>query len=230
MKREGKFYEKSGYVLKKTVVFDMDGVLFDTEALVLSCWKIIGEKYGLRGIEDVFRRCIGTNSSETRRIVNSYLGDGLEYERFRRETSYLFHKKTDEKGIPVKRGARELLSYLKVNGYQVGLASSTRRQVVEQELEQTGLLTFFSVIIGGDMVRHSKPHPEIYQLACRELGVDPGQAFAIEDSFHGVRSAHAAGMKVFMIPDLIEPDEEMRELAFDIYPSLMGVLGYFQNN
>lgn len=216
--------------MNKTVVFDMDGVIFDTEALVLSCWKIVGEKYGLGGIEDVFRQCIGTNAVETGQIVRGYLGDRLEYETFRRETSCLYHKRTDQNGIPVKRGARELLSYLKVNGYRTGLASSTRRQVVEEELEQTGLLKFFSVVIGGDMVRHSKPHPEIYVRVCRELGVVPGQTFAIEDSFHGVRSAHAAGMKVFMVPDLTEPDEEMKELAFEIYPSLMGVLGYFQNN
>lgn len=213
----------------KTVVFDMDGVLFDTEALVLSCWKLVGEKYGLKDIEEAFRRCIGTNSAQTRKIVCDFWGEALDYEKFRREASYVFRRKVDAHGIPVKRGARELLSYLKVNGYRTGLATSTRRQAAEQELEQAGLLRFFPVIVGGDMVTHSKPHPEIYFRACRELGVDPSQAFAIEDSYHGVRSAHAAGMRVFMVPDLIEPDEEMAELAYQIVPSLMGVLGYFQN-
>lgn len=216
--------------MNKAVVFDMDGVIFDTEALVLSCWKVIGEKYGLGDINGVFQKCIGTNTAETKRIVSEHFGNDFDYDKYRQESSRLFQQKTRERGILVKRGVRELLSYLKVNGYQIALASSTRRQVVEQELEQAGLLTFFRVVVGGDMVTHSKPHPEIYLRACEELRVVPEETYAIEDSFNGVRSAHAAGMKVFMVPDILQPDEEMRELALDIYPSLMGVLGYFQNH
>ncbi len=214
--------------MKKAVVFDMDGVIFDTENLVLSCWKIIGDKYGFERVEEVFQQCIGVNTKESNRIAKENLGEDFEYERFRPEVRQLFEEKTREKGIPVKRGARELLSYLKVNGYRIGLASSTEKKVVEAQLEQAGLLRFFQVVIGGDMVTNSKPHPEIYVRACEALGVQPQDAYAIEDSYHGVRSAHAAGMDVIMVPDLLEPDDEMREIAV-IYPSLMAVLGYFQN-
>lgn len=215
--------------MEKTVVFDMDGVIFDSEGLVLSSWKFIGEKYGYPDIEEVFRRCIGTNKAETKRIVFEHYGDAFPYDKFRVEASALFQEKTKEKGVPVKRGARELLSYLKVNGFQIGLASSTRLAVVEMELEQAGLLPFFQVLVGGDMVEHSKPHPEIYQRACEKLRISPAQAYAIEDSYNGVRSAHAAGMQVFMVPDMLPPDDEMKKLTAEIFPSLMGVLGFFQS-
>lgn len=215
--------------MNKAVIFDMDGVIFDSEALVLSCWKIVGESYGISGIDELFRRCIGTNAVETRRIVHDYYGEDFDYERFRQKASTLFRQKTKEKGVPVKRGARELLSYLKINGYRTGLATSTRRVRAEEELEQAGLLKYFERLVCGDMVTHSKPHPEIYELACREMGLDPSLTYAIEDSFHGVRSAAAAGMKVIMVPDMIAPDQEMEALAWQIYPSLMGVLGLFQS-
>lgn len=215
--------------MSKTVIFDMDGVIFDTEALYIACWKILGEKYAFGEIEEVCYQCIGTTSVETKKIVLEHYGQDFEYEKFCKEASVLFQEKTKEHGIPVKRGARELLSYLKVNGYRIGLASSTRKQVIEEELKEAGLLSFFHVIVGGDMVEHSKPDPEIYLLACREMGVNPAETIAIEDSFNGVRAASRAGMKVFMVPDLLEPDAEMRELVEEVYPSLMGVLGYFQN-
>ncbi len=215
--------------MNKAVIFDMDGVIFDSEAMVLACWKIIAETYGIPGIDEVFSRCIGTNSAETKRIIEDYYGEDFDYEHFREKASALFQEKTKEKGVPVKRGARELLSYLKINGYRVGLATSTRRVRAEEELEQVGLLKYFETMVCGDMVTHSKPHPEIYELVCSKMGLDPSRTYAIEDSFHGVRAASAAGMKVIMVPDLIAPDKEIEALVWQIYPSLMGVLGLFQS-
>lgn len=215
--------------MEKTVIFDMDGVIFDTEVLILKCWNQIGEKNGIKDIDIVCRKCIGTNLAETRKIVLQHYGQDFPYDVFREQTSALFREKTKERGIPVKRGARELLSYFKVNGFQIGLASSTRKAVLEEELSQAGLLKFFHVLIGGDMVTHSKPHPEIYIRACEELGTRPSDTYAIEDSFNGVRSAHSAGMRVIMVPDIVQPDDEMREKSVEIFPTLMGVLGYFQN-
>lgn len=215
--------------MKKTVVFDMDGVIFDTEQMVLSCWKVLAGKYQLEGIEEVFRQCIGTNLQETEQIVKRAYGSDFPFEKFRKESSELFAKKQMESGIPVKCGTRQLLSYLKVNNYQIGLATSTRREKAEAELEEAGLLRFFHEIVCGDEIERSKPNPEIYQKVCQKLGVSPEDAYAIEDSFHGVESAYRAGMKVFMVPDLLEPDDRIREMAQDIYPSLMAVLGYMQN-
>lgn len=212
--------------MTKTIIFDMDGVIFDTESLWLSCWGYLGGKYGLENTESVFRKCIGTTVEETEAIVRAHYGDELPCDKFNREVSELFHAKIEESGMPVKAGARELLSFLRVNGYRVGLASSTKSSTIKSELEQVGLLEFFEVIIGGDMVQKSKPAPDIYIRACEEMHIQPSDAFVIEDSRNGLRSASSAGLKVFLVPDVVEPDEEMEKLAYRVFPDLIEVRRY----
>ncbi len=198
------------------IIFDMDGVIFDSERACLSCWEEIAEEYGMSGIEEVFRRCIGTNHAQTADIVEeayaAVLGEGIA-EKLLRESSRRFHARYDGGNMPVKPGARELLTLLKEHGIPLGLASSTRRASVEKELGESGLLDFFDSITGGDAVKVSKPDPEIYLLAAGALGADPSRTWAIEDSYNGIRSAYAAGLRPVMIPDIIPPDEEMRRLS-----------------
>lgn len=133
-----------------------------------------------------------------------------------------------ENGLPVKPGAPQILKWLKEAGYAIGLASSTRSSSVYRYLEQSGLKGYFSVVITGDMIEHSKPRPDIYLMACDRLGVQPEEAYAIEDSPNGIRSAHAAGMCPIMVPDMIEPDEEMKWLSFLIRKDLFEVRDYLQ--
>lgn len=159
--------------------------------------------------------------------MNAY-GEDFDYEGFRSKASVWFWDYIEKKGLPVKPGVKELLSWLREEGWAVGLASSTRRSSVENHLEQAGIRDYFATIVTGDMVEHSKPRPDIYLMACRELGVDPGQAYAIEDSPNGIRSAYRAGMSPLMVPDMIAPDEEMRELSTKIFSDLHEVLRFLQ--
>lgn len=212
--------------MKKQIIFDMDGVILDTENMALGCWCFVAEKYNIPHIEETFRKTIGTNIEETKRILFAAYGDKFPYDMFREEYRTLFHERVRTKGIPVKAGARELLSFLKINGYRVGLASSTRRKAVIDELTQAGLLDFFETIVGGDMVQRSKPAPDIYRLACEEMHVEPSETYAIEDSWHGVCSAAEAGLKVLHVPDLLEPDEKMEKLASGIFEDLIDVRNY----
>lgn len=212
--------------MKKQIIFDMDGVIFDTESMALGCWCFVAEKYNIPNIEETFRRAIGTNTEETKRILFETYGDKFPYDLFREEYRTLYYERVRRKGIPVKSGVRELLSFLKINGYRVGLASSTRREVVIQELTQAGLIDFFDTIVGGDMVKRSKPAPDIYQLACEEMHIEPSETFAVEDSPHGVSSAVEAGLKVLHVPDLLEPDEKMEKMASGIFEDLIDVRNY----
>ena len=215
--------------MTKAVVFDMDGVLFDTERLCQDSWIEVANRRGLPDMEIIFPKCIGRNANDSRQIVLEASGADFDYEVFRREASDWFWKYLEENGLPVKEGVRELLNWLKEQGWRIGLASSTRRSSVISHLEQAGIKDFFEEIITGDMVEHSKPLPDIYLLACRKLMVDPAETYAIEDSPNGIRSAYRAGMKPIMVPDLLSPDGEMEQLSTCIFSGLLDVLDYFRS-
>ena len=142
--------------------------------------------------------------------------------------SALFHLEAEGGKLPKKPGVCELLEYLKTRGVKIGLATSTREKVVLKELKDGGILPFFDVIVCGDMVKRSKPDPDIYLEACSRLHVRPSECFAIEDSYNGIRAACRAGMKAIMVPDLAKPTEEMEKLAERILPSLHEVKEYFE--
>ena len=212
----------------KAVIFDMDGVLFDTEALCMQAWMAVAEKWGLPGMEEVFPQVIGLNRNDSRQIVFRAYGEDFDYPLFREQTGAWFQDYVEKNGLPVKPGVREILEWLKASPYKVGLASSTGEGAVRSHLEQTGLSEYFSILVTGDMVEHSKPQPDIYLLACERLGVEPGEAYAIEDSPNGIRSASSAGMRTVMVPDMIQPDEEMRRLSYIILGDLTQALAFLK--
>ena len=212
------------------VIFDMDGVIFDSERLVLECWEKIGAAYHLEGMREAFLPCIGTNDVKTREIVLERYGADFPYDEFRRESSLLYHGIVDQGGLPVKTGVRELLTYLKEHEIPIAVASSTRLEVVTQELKQAGLYEYFSVVMGGDQLKRSKPEPDIYLITCEKLGVHPADAYAIEDSYNGIRSAYSAGMKPIMVPDMLPPTEEMRQKSVIVLDNLLQVKDWFMSH
>ena len=213
------------------VIFDMDGVIFDSERACLDCWREVAEARGLAGIEDVFRRCIGTNMAQTRDIVEAeyapVFGPGCA-DAFLEEMGRVFFRRYDSGVLPVKAGAEEILRYLKSRGVRLGLASSTKKAIATKELDAAGLLEYFDSVTGGDAVKISKPDPEIYLLACAALGAVPEETYAVEDSYNGVRSASAAGMRPVMVPDLIPADAEMHSLACAVCRDLFEVMELFE--
>lgn len=216
--------------MSKSIIFDMDGVIFDTERMILEIWKSVAECQGIKDIEHVMHQCIGGNLTKTKEIFLMHYGEAFTYDAFRKEADTIFHQKAKSEGIPVKEGVKDLLEFLKEQEYRIGLASSTRIQIVKDELKEAGLLSFFDELVGGDMVSQSKPHPEIYLKACEKLKVEPAQTLAIEDSFNGVRSASAAGIKTIMVPDLLAPNEEIKSLLYKQFNTLLEVKDFLANN
>lgn len=213
---------------KEAVIFDMDGVIFDSETLVFHCWNVVAEKYGINNVEEACRECLGINAAETKERFLKHYGADFPYDEYKREMSELFHKTAADGGLEVKQGVRELLSFLKEHHYKIALASSTRKAVVESQLTAAGLIDYFDEIICGDMVKNSKPEPEIYLTAAERIKVSPDKSYAIEDSYNGIRSAYSAGMDVIMVPDMLPANEEMEKICCNILDSLFQVLDLLQ--
>lgn len=212
----------------QAVVFDMDGVIFDTERLVIEFWKEVAKKHNIPNVEHTCIQCLGANRVRTREIFLENYGADFPYDPYRAEVTELFN--THYKGVPLptKPGVRELLSYLQEQDIKVGLAFSTAQHLVRDEIGTAGLLPYFQTLVCGDMVEHSKPAPDIFLKACEILNADPTKSIAIEDSFNGIRSAHCAGMTPIMVPDQVQPTDEIRTLAFHVMPSLLDVLNWLK--
>ena len=203
----------------KAVVFDMDGVLFDTERLCLASWEVVAERFGMKDIGKVFPLCIGRTRPDTMRIIHEHY-PGLDIDRFYEEEHKVIAEKLEREGVPLLPYAGEILSGLHDAGVPLALASSTKIETVTRQLKEVGFYDRFRVIVGGDLVKNGKPAPDIYLEACRRLGFDPADCAAVEDSFNGIRSAHAAGMLPVMVPDMVQPDEEIKALAYAVCPGL----------
>lgn len=212
----------------EAVVFDMDGVLFDTERLIGECWRKIAGTMKICEVDSLLRACIGTNKKATKALFLERLGEDFDFDSFDKQVHEAFFKRVEEEGLPIKLGVQELLEYLKEAGIKIGLASSTHEAGVRSHLKRTGIENYFEVIVGGDMVKASKPDPEIYLTACKKLQVEPKHAIAIEDSHNGVRSASAAGLLTIMVPDLLPETEEIRVLLHKKCDSLLEVMKYLQ--
>jgi len=212
------------FVNMKAVIFDMDGVIFDTERAVVECWQIVAARHDIKGIEEHCRECMGLNVPATKERFLKRYGADAPYDDLRAERKAIMMERFDQGLIATKSGAKALLTYLNEYGIPVALASSTSEAVVRDELTKAGLISHFDEIVCGDMVKNSKPDPEIFLLAASKLGVKPEDAIVIEDSYNGVRAGVAAGCYVIMVPDMIEPDDEMRAITSEISKSLDAVL------
>lgn len=208
----------------KGIIFDMDGLIFDSERVVQRAWSEIGEECGYPSMGDQIYQTVGFNRRRREEYFKSVYGQDFPHDLFVDKTRDIFSRIVDTEGLPMKAGAKEVLMLAKEKGLRIGLATSSSSDYAKEELTTAGIYEYFDGFVFGNMVTKSKPDPEIYLKACEEVGIKPKDGLALEDAPSGVESAYRAGLRVIMVPDLVQPDEATRAKAWKVAGSLEEVI------
>ncbi|WHH57152.1 HAD family phosphatase [Petroclostridium sp. X23] len=208
----------------KAVIFDMDGLMFDTEKIYSRAWAYAGEKIGYKIDDEFLNPLRGANRKMCVEYFRERLGSSFDYEYARRIRSEYVQKYLEKEGIPCKPGLYELMNFLKEKNFKIALATSTFKKEAERYLHMADVYKYFDVLVYGDMVARGKPHPDIYLKASEYINESPGNCFVLEDSCNGVLSAASAGCRVIMVPDEVEPDYEISCLLYKKCNSLNDVI------
>ena len=207
------------------VVFDMDGLMFDTESLAMDAWERAGEHYGYPLTRSLMTATIGINEKDTADYLETMLGPGFDYAKARAVAIDCITSRIQEDGVPVKPGLFPLLDHLRDLGLPLAVASSSPEDHIRTLLESAHVTGYFQAIISTSAVDKGKPAPDIYLAATRALELDPGLCLALEDSPQGIRSAYTAGLLPVMVPDLIPVTDDIAPLLFAQCETLSDVIG-----
>lgn len=201
--------------IPQAVVFDMDGLLFDTEAIYREAMIATAERLGFEMPEHVFLAMVGLPPDASRTQLRNHYGNDFDVETFWTESASDFHKLSAGTQF-LKAGVIELLGLLDRSGLQRAIATSSRHLDVQRNLSAHDLQTRFHFVVAQGDYALGKPHPDPFLKAAEKLKIAPEDCLALEDSFNGVRSAAAAGMMTIMVPDLIQPTDEIRKLCLAV--------------
>lgn len=198
----------------KAVIFDMDGVLIDTEKYLVKYWCMAAREAGfdMRPEHGLLIRSLAGKYAGP--LLQEIFGADFDYQKIRARRKELMAEHIEANGIEKKPGTEQLLDYLKEQGILTAVATATDEERAHKYLRSIGLEERFEKIICATMVENGKPKPDIYLYAAEQIGCDPKDCLAVEDSPNGVRSATSAGIRTIMVPDLSQPDEEIESLLF----------------
>lgn len=213
--------------MKHGAIFDMDGLLFDTERLYQESWMILAEQFGQTPDPEFPKAVCGSNGDTMRAIIRAYYpnvdADAFMQACLNRVDGIL------ETSVPEKPGIREMLDYLRAHGVKTAVASSSRLELIEHNLALAGIRDRFDALVSGEEVAHGKPAPDIFLLAAERIGCAPEDCYVFEDGANGIRAGAAAGCTTAMVVDLSEPTDELRALCAGIYSGLPEALAAIQN-
>jgi HAD superfamily hydrolase (TIGR01509 family) len=202
------------------IVFDMDGLLLDTERLAIEAWIEVSRQAGYDIPLAVMLHTLGLDEHATGRVILDYAGPGFPYESLKTAKRALMRRRMTDEGMPKKPGADALLGALREAGVPAALATSTDRERALWRINRCGWAQHFTALTFGDEVERGKPAPDIFALAARRMGVRPQSCAALEDSPGGLAAARAAGMTAILIPDMKAPDDALRRVAHYVFDDL----------
>jgi HAD superfamily hydrolase (TIGR01509 family) len=213
----------------RAVIFDMDGLMLDTERIAMITCRRAAEDFGYVIADEIYLQVIGRTVEDTRRIFCGALGADFPFNEIRSRRLDYTEEYIHRYGLPKKPGLLEVLELLQGCSVPKAVATSTRREEACDRLRTAELFHCFDAIVGGDEVVHGKPAPDLFLLAADRLKTTPTECIVLEDSEAGIRAAQAAGMTPILVPDLKAPSDEVKALAYRIYPSLHEVRAFFSN-
>ncbi|WP_300341760.1 HAD family phosphatase [Fusobacterium sp.] len=209
----------------KLVIFDMDGVILDSERVANLAWFQVSEKYDLGLDIEKLKEIKGGTAVRTLEVLSKQVGKTLAEKIMEEKKEIQMSIIKKENGIKLKEGVVELLKYIKEKGLKCIVATSTTKERAEKQLKETGVYGYFDNLVYGDEIKNGKPDPEIFLKACEKIGVSPIEAVVIEDSVLGATAANRAGIKCFVVEDTMKFSVEENRLATRKYTSLLEVVG-----
>lgn len=207
----------------KGVLFDMDGIVLDTEKLYTRFWQEAAQYWGYPMTHEMALGMRSLSKEVGERQLKEYLGEGVDYQQVRNKRIEMMNAFIEEHGVETKPGIKELLQFLKDKGIKTAIATSSPLERAEKYLRQVGLLKEFDEIVSGHMVERGKPAPDVYLYAAAKLGLAPDECLVLEDSPTGLLAANRAGCIPVMVPDQDEPDNNTRKLIYAEAENLISV-------
>lgn len=206
------------------IIFDMDGVLIDSERQSNEGWLWAAEQLGVdmpMWLIDSFK---GAPAELCCKFFDDYYKGAIDYWEAKELRTQHVYKIRETEGIPVKKGVKEVFEYIRNNGLKCAVATSTRRESAEKTLHKIGVWDYLDAVVYGDEVEHGKPEPDIFLRAAKAIGISPSEAVVVEDSINGIKAGYAAGMRVVHIPDTIAIDDDIRKLTYMVCADLNGLI------
>ena len=213
----------------KAIIFDMDGLMIDSERVTFECYQERLKDMNLTMDEEFYKTLLGKPIKGIYQRFYDVYGNDFPIQNVIQDVHQLMAERFETEGVPVKKGLVELLHYLKDNNYKTIVATSSNRDRVDKILAQAKITEFFDDSICGDEVTKGKPNPEVFLKSCQKLGVNVDEAIVLEDSEAGIQASYDANIKVICIPDMKYPEKQYEEKTFKILKDLTEVTAYLKS-